>query len=200
MPASRITRRALSLGPLLAVAVLAACAQPAPPPPPPPQPTAVGQTTTVTATVESVDRTTREVLLSTPNALLTVKAGPEVRNLDQLKSGDRVVVEYAEAVAVALSQPGDPRAPAAAMVAARRAPPGARPGAGVAEAVRVRVAIQSVNAAGTQVTFVGPSGTPRTVTVRDPAMQDFARRLRPGDQVEVAFVEAVVVRVEPMAR
>ncbi len=196
MPAPVITRRLLALG---AVAGLAACAQPAPPPPPP-QPTAVSETITVTANVESIDRTTREVLLSTPNALLTVKAGPEVRNLAQLKTGDRVVVEYTEALAVALSQPGDARPDAAALAAARRARPGTRPGGGVAEAVRVRVTINSVNAAGTQVTFTGPQGTARTVTVRDPAMQAFAKGLKPGDQVEVAFIEAVAVRVEPMAR
>jgi hypothetical protein len=194
----RITRRLLTLGPLaLGATGLVACAQPAPPPP---EPTVVTQTLTIVANIESVDRTTREVLLSTANVLLTVKAGPEVRNFAQLKTGDRVVVEYVEAVAVAMSPPGDTRAPAAAVAAARRAAPGSRPGGGVLEAVRVRVTIQSVNPSTNQVTFTGPQGLVRTVAVRDPAMQAFARGLKPGDEVEVAFVDAVAVRVEPMAR
>ena len=61
------------------------------------------------ATVETVDQQTRTVLLRGPTgALLTVHAGPEVRNLPQVKPGDQVVVRYAESVAARIVRPGDP--------------------------------------------------------------------------------------------
>jgi Cu/Ag efflux protein CusF len=47
------------------------------------------------ATVESVDQQTREVLLRAPDGrTLAVMAGPEVRNLSELKAGDTVQVTY----------------------------------------------------------------------------------------------------------
>jgi hypothetical protein len=56
--------------------------------------------------VESVDTSTRQVLLRTPDgARTTVVAGPEVRNLPQLKPGDRVTITYQEAIAVQMAQP-----------------------------------------------------------------------------------------------
>ncbi len=58
------------------------------------------------ATVESVDQQTREVLLRAPDGrTLAVMAGPEVRNLPELKAGDTVRVTYYESVAARLDDP-----------------------------------------------------------------------------------------------
>jgi hypothetical protein len=58
------------------------------------------------ATVESVDQQTREVLLRAPDGrTLAVMAGPEVRNLSELKAGDTVQVTYYESVAARLDDP-----------------------------------------------------------------------------------------------
>src|ERR1700693_6207534 len=74
---------------------------------PAPPPTAIQQTVTGVATVESVDQTTRQVLLSDPSGnLLTVTAGPGIRNLAQVHAGDQVHVIYQRAVAVRLASPG----------------------------------------------------------------------------------------------
>jgi hypothetical protein len=50
---------------------------------------------------------------------------------------------------------------------------------------------------GDMVSFTGPTGAKRTVAVRSPEMQAFARRLRPGEQVDVTFLDVVGVTVEP---
>ena len=86
---------------------LAGCQQP-------PPPTAVAHSKQIVATVESVDMDTRQVLLRTPSGVrTTVVAGPEVRNLAQLTSGDRVTITYQEAIAVQMAPPGTlpPRRP-----------------------------------------------------------------------------------------
>ena len=60
--------------------------------------------------------------------------------------------------------------------------------------------IEGVNPATGTVAFIGPDRVPRTVAVRQPAMRDFLRTLKVGDEVEVTFTEAVAVSVEPAAR
>jgi hypothetical protein len=182
---------------LLAVAAPAARAQTAIPPPG----VTMGELTRLTATVESVDPTTREVLLRGEGGnLVTVKAGPEVRNLAQVRPGDRVVLDYQEAIAVEIVRPGDTQPPVGDVTAAGRAEPGQRPAGLAGEAVRVRVRIDAVDPGAGVVTFTGPRGATRRVAARQPAMRDFVRGLRPGDEVDIVYAEALAVRVEPAAR
>jgi hypothetical protein len=176
----------------LLLSVLGACQSPAPPP------TSVARTKQLAATVESVDMTTRQVLLRTPaGARATVVAGPEVRNLPQLRAGDRVTVTYQEAVAVQMAQPGT-APPNAAAVATQRAALGQLPGGAVGGVVTARVTVVSAAPDGTSVTFTGPNGVLHSPEVRDPQMQAFVQRLRPGDQVDVGYANELAVSVEPM--
>jgi len=185
------SRLSAAVGTLLVFA-LGAC-QPAAPPP-----TSVAHTMQLVATVASVDMSTRQVLLQTPNgARTTVVAGPEVRNLSQLRAGDRVTVTYQEAIAVQMAQPGSPP-PDAAAVAAKRAALGQLPGGAVRGVVAARVTVVSTAPDGTSVTFTGPSGVRHTADVQDPKMQSFVQHLRPGDQVDVGYANELAVRVEPM--
>jgi hypothetical protein len=196
------SRRAM-LGALSAILLaggggIVACAPELPPPPPA---AAVEDRVAVVAVVESVDQRTRDVLLRGPSgALLTVKAGPEVRNLAQVRPGDRVFVAYRQAIAVQLRRPGEALPPGTREVGAARAARGERPAGAAFDAVRVRVRIDAVDRRNGTVTFTGPNRVTRTVEVRDPAMRDFARGLRPGDEVEIEYLEALAVSVEPALR
>jgi len=181
-------------------AMLSACAAPAQPPPRP-EPTAVAREAQFVAVVESVDQSTREVVLRGPEGnLATVTAGPEVRNLAQVRRGDRVVVTYGAALAVEMAPPGGGGPPAEVATGMARAEPGERPAGAVGQRVRARVRIQEVDPVTGRVAFVGPQGVRRVVTPREPEMVDFVRRLRPGDEVDVTYSEAVAVRVEPTNR
>ena len=182
-------------------AMLSACGAPAQPPPPRPEPTAVAREAQFVAVVESVDQSTREVVLRGPEGnLATVTAGPEVRNLAQVRRGDRVVVTYGAALAVEMAPPGGGGPPAEVATGMARAEPGERPAGAVGQRVRARVRIQEVDPVTGRVAFVGPQGVRRVVTPQNPAMADFARRLRPGDEVDMTYAEAVAVRVEPVGR
>jgi carbon monoxide dehydrogenase subunit G len=164
-----------------------------------PEPAVRVTTTRVEARVESVNQATREVVLAGEGGrLVQFVAGPEVRNLAQVRPGDRVIVAYREAIALAMARPGSPAEPEGAIVAGRAAP-GERPAGAVGEAVRVRVRIIAVNPQEGRVTFQGPGGQ-RSVVLQDATLRAFAASLAPGDEVDVTLADAIAVTVEPARR
>jgi hypothetical protein len=178
---------------LIAAFATSASAQPAP--------AGVVRTATLAATVEAIDLVSRQaVLRGEDGRLVTLELAPEVRNLRQVKPGDRVTVTYEESVAAAISAPGDKRPPLEAATVLGRSKPGDRPGGAAGRMVRARVTIDAASAAGDSVTFTGPRGRQVVAPVADAGMQQFVRGLKPGDVVDVVFAEAVGVRVEPAAR
>jgi len=151
----------------------------------------------ISATVESVDQAARHVLLRGPKGgLVTVTAGPEVKNLGQLKPGDQVVVTYQEALAVELAKPDTSAPPVQATEGTNRAAPGETPGGSKEQMIRVRVQITGIDHKHNMVSFVGPAKIERTVDVTNPDMQNFLKTLKVGDEVDVTYTEAIAVNVE----
>ncbi|UFN48446.1 hypothetical protein LPC08_20895 [Roseomonas sp. OT10] len=164
------------------------------------EPAVVEDRVTLLATVETIDMATRTVLLrSLTGGLLTVKAGPEVRNLAQVRPGDRVTVDYYQAVAVQMGAPGSAPPPTVDS-GEYRAALGERPAAGAYEATSVRVTVVSIDRATYRVSFLDPGNNLHTVAVRAEPMRNFVRALRPGDQVDIHYVEELAVSIEPAAR
>jgi hypothetical protein len=184
-----------SLLPLGALAVLAcgtAAAQPAP--------VSVEKTQTISATVASIDAAKRLVELRADDESTTIQVPPEVRNFERIKVGDEVVATYYQGLAAEFKKKGESTTVGVvdATTGTARMPEGAnRPGAAVANKVRTTVVIESVDRATHSVTFVGPSGMSRTVDVVDPKAQEFIGSLKKGDEVELTYVEAVAVTLEP---
>ena len=58
--------------------------------------------------------------------------------------------------------------------------------------------ITAVDPATNTVSFIGPNRIERTVTVRNPEVQAFIRRLRPGQEVDIVYEEALAISVTPM--
>jgi hypothetical protein len=151
----------------------------------------------IRAVIESVDPATRQVLLRGPQGgMVTVAAGPEVRNFGQLKPGDQVVVTYREALAAELAKPGSSAPPAQMVQRTSRAAPGSTPGAGAEQMIRARVKITGINRQHNTVSFIGPAKIERTVNVTDPDMQNFLKTLKVGDEVDLSYTEAIAVSVE----
>jgi hypothetical protein len=153
----------------------------------------------ISGTVESVDQSTRQVLFRGPEGgLVTVTAGPAVKNLAQLKPGDKVVATYREALAAELAKPGSSVPPVQATQTTTRAAPGATPGGSHEDMIRVRVKITRIDRRHNIVSFIGPAKIERTVDVNDPDMQNFLKTLKVGDEVDLTYTEALAVSVEKM--
>jgi hypothetical protein len=184
-----------SLFPLGALAVLAcgtAAAQPAP--------VSVEKTQTISATVASIDPAKRLVELRKGDDSTTIEVSPEVRNFDRIKVGDEVVATYYTGLAAAFKKKGESKTVGVvdATSGTARMPEGSnRPGAAVANQVTTTVVIEAVDRATHSVTFVGPAGKTRTVDVVDPKAQQFISQLKKGDEVELTYVEALAVTLEP---
>ncbi len=149
-----------------------------------------------TALVKLVDLEERQVLLEDRNGrLVTIIAGPEVRNLDQVEPGDTVEVAYVRSIAVHMVQPGEATADVQAVVADVRSPEGERPATIKGESVTMLVQIVSYDPDSKVVVFTAPDGFTHSVVVQRPEMQEFALGLSPGDEVEVTFTEALAAAV-----
>ena len=148
----------------------------------------------ITATVEAIDPETRMVTLRGPQGnTLTFRAGEAVKNLSQVKVGDKVNAFYYESLALDLRAPG--AAPVNETVAgATAAQPGERPAAKVAQQTTITATVEAVDRANSTVTLKGPQGNTRTLRVRDPQRLE---RVKVGDQLVATYTEAMAVSVEP---
>jgi len=164
----------------------------------PPAPVEVEESVQVSATVEAIDLPNRMVTLRVPEGdAVTVEVSPEVRNLEQVKVGDQLTVTYYAAIAAELKKPGEGVEGVKEEVGAGRAEPGERPAGVVGRQVTTTVVIESVDKKTSTVSFRGPQGMLRTITVQDPDAQAFVKKLKMGDQVEMTYTEAVAIAVEP---
>ena len=175
-----------------AALVLAACAAS------PPKPVSRENLVQRTATVESIDQASRLVTLRGEDGNgFTLLVSEEVRNLPQVKTGDRVTVSFFEAIAAEVKKAGEGVEGVQADVSTVRSEPGERPAGGAGVLLRTTVEIQFVDTSFNTVTFKRSDGASRTVAVQTPEGRQFIRGLRPGDRVEIAYTEAFAIEVKP---
>ncbi len=191
---------------LLAAALLATSAiaqdKKAPAPAPAPKATAakevamVGETAKITATVEAIDQKTREVTLKGPKGgVVTFVAGPEVKNLAQVKKGDELVVEYAHALAIDLKKSTKTAASRTIVEGGKAAAPGQKPGVVAARQVNVTAKIEAIDAKTNVVTLKGVEHTV-DLQVKDPAV---LKNFKVGDFVDAVYAEAIAISVQKPA-
>jgi translation elongation factor P/translation initiation factor 5A len=147
----------------------------------------------VTATVESIDYAKRLVTLKGPQGnLVTFKAGEAVKNLDQVKVGDKVVAEYMESVAVFVRKSTDPpSAGEAEMVGV--APKGAKPGVVMVQTAEVTAKVEAVDLKARTITLMGPEGKTKKFKV-DKSVKSLDK-LKKGDDITLRVTDALAITV-----
>ncbi|MFO1144469.1 MAG: hypothetical protein U1E59_19265 [Amaricoccus sp.] len=150
---------------------------------------------TASATVEKIDQKTRDVTLrdTADGTVFTVTAGPEVRNLEQVKAGDHVNIQFYQATTVSMADPADAGGKATLAVAGR-APEGTKPGAAAAVTDSMVVTVVSYDRNSGLAIFRTPDGITRQAVV-PPNLRTFAESRGPGSRVLVTMTRAVAVSV-----
>ena len=160
-------------------------------------PAALGQGVLLktTGTIEDVDMASRLVTIKGPEGgMVTVQAGPEVKNLGEVKKGDQVAVSYYQSMAVDVIPPGS--APTSGTETAKvSAEPGTKPGGAVARQERTTVKIASVDPIKKAISFYGRDGRWREVSMDRPNLEHYLTELKDGDTVEVVYTEALAVSI-----
>ena len=150
------------------------------------------------ATVTAIDASKRLVTLKDDKGEMVVEVPQEVKNLDQVKVGDEVVVSYTEAVAWQVKPAGQGGAPGvSADAGVTTSKPGEKPGGTATSAVTVTTTITAIDPAAGTVTLTGPGGQSRTIKARDPAN---LKKVKVGDLVDITYSEAVALAVRPAAQ
>lgn len=151
-------------------------------------------TAQIVATIEAVDAARRSVTLKGPKgAAQTMTVSEQVRNLAQVKVGDRVLVTYVQALALQLKKAG---AGVREREGGARAAPGEKPAGAAGRELMAVADVVAVNYARQTVTLRGPQQTV-TLTVPDAAQ---LRSITTGDQVQATYTEAFAVAVKAAPR
>jgi len=148
-----------------------------------------------TVVVSAIDRTIRTVtLVNAEGDSRTVGVPPDMKAFDTLKVGDHVDVDYYESIGLALMPAGSKASMTETTTGGRTAEPG---GAAVGRQITATVEVVGVDEVMNRVTFKGPKGSMRTVTVYDPAMQKKLTSLQPGQMVQISYREAIAASIKP---
>lgn len=148
----------------------------------------------LTVTVEAIDLAKRMLTVKDKEGTTeTFEVDPAVKNLDQVKKGDRIVLAYHESLVWELNKPGAASPGVVVAGGIETAKPGETPGGVAAQQVTATVTITKIDPTVPSVTFKGPKGNERTVKVKDPAKLALAKV---GDTVDITYTEAVAIALE----
>jgi len=157
----------------------------------------VEQTVDFTATIIAIDRTTRDITLKGPKGnRVTVTAGPEVKNFDQINVGDKVHARYVDALVLELKHGNDLAVTRTDESSAKGAAPGAQPHGVAGRRITVVADVVAVDRQTQIVTLRGPELTV-DMKVTDPNQ---LKRIQKGDQVYATYTQALAMVVEAVPK
>jgi len=147
----------------------------------------------ITASVQSIDRTNREVTLKGPlGNEVTFTVDKQVKRFEEISVGDLVEADYYVSLAAEVRKPTaeEKKNPFVLLDVGGKAPPGTAPAAGGLRRFRVVTTIEGLDRPTRTVTVKGPRGNYLTARVIDP---DRLTKVRIGDNVVVTYTEALAI-------
>jgi Cu/Ag efflux protein CusF len=153
----------------------------------------VQRSISASATVEAIDLEKRIVVLRRENGTtVTVQVDERVKNLPQVRVGDRVQVNYREAVAFQVKPAGETTPSVSMKEGLTTARPGEKPAGVGTQEVTIVATIDAINREKPSVSLRTAHGEVTEVQVRDP---NNLKRVKVGDQVEVTYSTALALSV-----
>jgi hypothetical protein len=144
-------------------------------------------------TVVKIDKKTRTITFKNKEGESKFVAGPEIKNFDQIKSGDQVNVSYELAVAIELIKTkSDGIRSKVETNTVTDSKPNEKPSEVIANKTTIIADIVAVDRNKKLVSVKGPSGKVTTVTVKNPAL---LADVNVGEQVKVIYYDAMAASI-----
>jgi len=154
--------------------------------------TITGDVSVSTATVEAIERSTRQVTLKEEDGTHEVLyVPPSVKRFDALKVGDKVKARYYENVVLRLKQPGEK--PIDTSTGAVTPAGGTKPAGTIASQRAITATITAIDPKVPSITFTGPNGWKYSSFVQD---KEALAKVKVGDQVDITWTNAAIVAFE----
>jgi hypothetical protein len=153
--------------------------------------TLTGEMKTLTATVEAIEQSTRQVTVKKPDGTdVTFYVPTSMKRFDQLKVGDKINGKYYENVVLQLKQPGTADADKASgkLVPVEGAPAGT-----MSYQRTITATITAIDPKVPSITFTGPNGWKYSSRVQDPAA---LAKVKVGDKVDITWTMALLMSIE----
>jgi len=153
--------------------------------------TLTGETKTVTASVEAIEKATREVTVKKPDGTYDVFYFPEsIRRFDTLKVGDKITAKYYENLVLRVKAPGEKDVNSASGGTVRAD----RKSAATASRQRtITATIAAIDQSVPSITFTGPNGWKYSSRVED---KKALAKVKVGDRLDITWTEALILSVE----
>jgi hypothetical protein len=155
---------------------------------------------TATATVTAVDMENRLVTIEGPEGNSTIiQVTDQVKNLPQVKVGDKVNISYYSSKTVDIAKPGEDVTLGTEVGGLQgSAPAGEKPAGAAGVALKRTVEVVFVDPYQKFITFMSPDRGLRKISLKDsPDLQHYLTELKKGDVIEVTYIEAMAISVEP---
>jgi hypothetical protein len=144
--------------------------------------------------IVQIDEKTRLITLKRESGEeYSFTAGKEVKNFDQLKRGDRVIIEHYSGFAIALEPQGRGLEEKAVEIKAQRAKAGEKPGGMVSATYYVKAVVAEVDVEESIVVLEGPD---HLLALKTGSQVDLAS-VEVGQKVEALYIEAYAISVKP---
>lgn len=152
-------------------------------------PQTVVRESTITATVDRIERSSRVVTFrSEGNIFQSLYIPPELTAFDRLRVGDVVTVRYTEAIVVAVRPGAKLKAPVDTTAEARRTDDT------VTQQLTAVVTIDSIDSQGLFLTYRTGDNARTVHRVKDPSL---VKGLKAGDRVEITVTRAQAISIVP---
>ena len=152
-----------------------------------------GESITVTATVDAIERSSRLLTLRRPDGTMeTIKVPAEVKRFDALKVGDTISATYYENIVLRVMKPGEKAVDSSSESVTPTG--GKRPGATAAAQRRITATITAIDPSIPSISLSGPNNWKYSSRVADKAA---LKQVKVGDRLEITWTEAVLISAEP---
>ena len=155
----------------------------------------------VTAKVTAIDMENRLVTIQGPEGnSVVIQVTDQVKNLPQVKIGDKVDIKYYRSSAASIVKLADDAELGTVAVAGAKATAaaGEKPAGAIGVKTTRRAEVVFVDPYQQFISFRSPDRGLRKISLKDtPDLQHYLKELKKGDIVEVTYTEAMAISLEP---